>query len=133
MKLPRNGVAKEIRHYSGALLIFFFIIGIIITLIQFPVLDSNKEIVMTLIGILSASSGIVISTIVGAKPDDVNALKQSLEKKEEYISHLTKAKDDYESMIIKLQKDMLKNQDDMFDRIMLKEAMDHDNKNNPKK
>ena len=133
MKLPRNGVAKEIRHYSGALLIFFFIIGIIITLIQFPVLDSNKEIVMTLIGILSASSGIVISTIVGAKPDDVNALKQSLEKKEEYISHLTKSKDDYESMIIKLQKDMLKNQDDMFDRIMLKEAMDHDNKNNPKK
>jgi|TARA_R110002153_G_scaffold204377_1_gene357214 hypothetical protein len=133
MKLPTNGVAKEIRHYSGALLIFFFIIGIIITLIQFPVLDSNKEIVMTLIGILSASSGIVISTIVGAKPDDVNALKQSLEKKEEYISHLTKAKDDYESMIIKLQKDMLKNQDDMFDRIMLKEAMDHDNKNNPKK
>lgn len=129
MKLPTNGVAKEIRHYSGALLIFFFIIGIIITLIQFPVLDSNKEIVMTLIGILSASSGIVISTIVGAKPDDVNALKQSLEKKEEYISHLTKAKDDYESMIIKLQKDMLKNQDDMFDRIMLKEAMDHDNKN----
>jgi|TARA_R110001592_G_scaffold209897_2_gene461301 hypothetical protein len=133
MKLPTNGVAKEIRHYSGALLIFFFIIGIIITLIQFPVLESNKEIVMTLIGILSASSGIVISTIVGAKPDDVNALKQSLEKKEEYISHLTKAKDDYESMIIKLQKDMLKNQDDMFDRIMLKEAMDHDNKNNPKK
>jgi hypothetical protein len=46
---------------------------------------------------------------------------------------LTKSKDDYESMIIKLQKDMLKNQDDMFDRIMLKEAMDHDNKNNPKK
>ena len=100
MKLPTNGVAKEIRHYSGALLIFFFIIGIIITLIQFPVLESNKEIVMTLIGILSASSGIVISTIVGAKPDDVNALKQSLEKKEEYISHLTKSKDDYESMII---------------------------------
>ena len=129
MKLPRNGVAKEIRHYSGALLIFFFIIGIIITLIQFPVLDSNKEIVMTLIGILSASSGIVISTIVGAKPDDVQKLQSSLEKKEEYISHLTKAKDDYEAMIIKLQKDMLKNQDDMFDRIMLKEAMMHDNKN----
>lgn len=129
MKLPRNGVAKEIRHYSGALLIFFFIIGIIITLIQFPVLDSNKEIVMTLIGILSASSGIVISTIVGAKPDDVQKLQSSLEKKEEYISHLTKAKDDYEAMIIKLQKDMLKNQDDMFDRIMLKEAMNHDNKN----
>jgi hypothetical protein len=132
MKLPTNGVAKEIRHYSGALLIFFFIIGIIITLIQFPVLESNKEIVMTLIGILSASSGIVISTIVGAKPDDVNALKQSLEKKEEYISHLTKSKDDYESMIIKLQKDMLKNQDDMFDRIMLKEAMDFDDKKNKK-
>ena len=46
MKLPSNGVAKEIRHYVGSLFIFLFVIGIIIVLIQFPVLDTNKEVVM---------------------------------------------------------------------------------------
>ena len=27
MNLPKNGVAKEIRHYAGSLLIFLFVIG----------------------------------------------------------------------------------------------------------
>ena len=81
MKLPSNGVAKEIRHYVGSLFIFLFVIGIIIVLIQFPVLDTNKEVVMMLIGTISASIGIVVATITGAKPDDVTALKTSLEKK----------------------------------------------------
>ena len=81
MKLPSNGVAKDIRHYSGALLIFFFIVSLVVVFIQFPVLDSNKEVVMMLVGTLSASLAMVVSTIVGSKPDDINALKASIEKK----------------------------------------------------
>ena len=50
MNLPKNGVAKDIRHYAGSIFIFVFIIGIIITFIQYPVLESNKEIVLMLIG-----------------------------------------------------------------------------------
>jgi len=42
MALPKNGVAREIRSYVGSLLIFLFVIGLIIALIQFPVLDTNK-------------------------------------------------------------------------------------------
>ena len=61
------------------------IIAIIIALIQFPVLETNKEVVMMLIGTISASIGIVISTITGTKPDDVMALKQSIEKKEKRL------------------------------------------------
>tara|TARA_R110000787_G_scaffold54379_4_gene126547 strand:- start:228 stop:626 length:399 start_codon:yes stop_codon:yes gene_type:complete len=132
MKLPTNGVAKDIRHYSGALLIFFFIVALVVVLIQYPVLDSNKEVVMMLIGTLSASLAMVISTITGSKPDDINALKSKLDSKEQTIESLTKSKDEYESMIIKLQKDMLKNQDDMFDKFILKTAMDFDDNKNKK-
>ena len=133
MNLPKNGVAKEIRHYSGALLIFLFIVALVVVFIQYPVLDSNKEVVMMLVGTLSASLGLVVSTITGSKPDDINALKSKLDSKEQTIESLTKSKDEYESMIIKLQKDMLKNQDDMFDKFILKQAMDFDDKNNSKK
>ena len=133
MKLPTNGVAKDIRHYSGALLIFFFIVALVVVLIQYPVLDSNKEVVMMLIGTLSASLAMVISTITGSKPDDINALKSKLDSREQTIDSLIKSKDEYEAMIIKLQKDIIKNQDDMFDKIILKSAMDFDDKNNSKK
>tara|TARA_R110000765_G_scaffold110808_1_gene202277 strand:+ start:2137 stop:2574 length:438 start_codon:yes stop_codon:yes gene_type:complete len=130
MKLPSNGVAKDIRHYSGALLIFFFIVSLVVVFIQFPVLDSNKEVVMMLVGTLSASLAMVVSTIVGSKPDDINALKASIEKKDITIQHLTKSKDDYESIIINLQKEIIKNQDNLFDKFMLKTAIDYDDRKN---
>jgi hypothetical protein len=133
MNLPKNGVAKEIRHYAGSLFIFLFVIGLIVALIQFPVLDTNKEVVMMLIGTISASIGIVVSTITGSKPDDINSLKQSLEKKEHQIEMLVAAKDNLEEMVINLQKEMLQNQDNMMDKIILKAAMDFDDKKYPPK
>ena len=133
MNLPKNGVAKEIRHYVGSLFIFLFVIGIIIALIQFPVLDTNKEVVMMLIGTISASIGIVVSTITGSKPDDITQLKNNLEKKEHQIELLVKAKDQLEAMVIDLQKQMLENQDAIMDKIILKAAIDFDEKNNPSK
>jgi phosphoenolpyruvate-protein kinase (PTS system EI component) len=83
-----------------------------------------------LIGTISASIGITVATITGSKPDDINALKQSLEKKEHQIEMLVKAKDNLEEMVINLQKEMLQNQDNMMDKIILKAAMDFDDKNN---
>lgn len=133
MNLPKNGVAKEIRHYVGSLFIFLFVIGIIVALIQFPVLDTNKEVVMMLIGTISASIGIVVSTITGSKPDDIQALKTNLEKKEHQIELLVKAKDQLEAMVIDLQKQMLENQDNIMDKIILKAAIDYDTKKNPPK
>ena len=128
MQLPKNGVAKELRSYTGSLFIFLFVIGIIITLLQYPVLESNKEVVMVLIGTIAASIPIVISSITGTKPDDVNALKQTIEKKEHHIEHLVQAKDNLEEMVIQLQKQMLENQDAVMDKIILKAAMDFDDK-----
>ena len=132
MALPKNGVAREIRHYVGSLFIFLLIIGILAFLVKYPVLETNKEVVMMMIGTLSASIGIVVSTITGAKPDDVNALKADLDKKQLTIDMLTKAKDDLESMVIDLQKQMLDNQDDVMDKIILKAALDYDDRNKAK-
>ena len=133
MSIPRNGVAREIRHYVGSLFIFLFVIGIIVALIQFPVLDTNKEVVMMLIGTISATIGIVVSTITGAKPDDVTALKNEVEKKNNQIEMLVEAKDRLEQMVIDLQKQMLDNQDNVMDKIILKAAIDFDDKHNPPK
>jgi hypothetical protein len=133
MNLPKNGVAKELRSYAGSLFVFLFIVGIIITLIQFPVLESNKEIVLMLIGSIAASIPVLISAISGTKPDDVNALKSTLEKKDHQIQMLVDAKDRLEDMVINLQREMLQNQDNMMDKIILKAAMDFDDKNNPPK
>ena len=133
MKMPRNGVAKEIRHYAGSLFIFLLIISIVFILMQYPVLETNKEVVMMLIGTLSASIGLVVSTITGSKPDDINALKSAIEKKEHQIEMLVAAKDNLEGMIIELQKQMLENQDMIMDKVILKAAMDFDDKRNPPK
>ena len=128
MTLPKNGVAKEIRHYVGSLFIFLLIMTIIFILMKYPVLETNKEVVMMLIGTLSASIGLVISTITGSKPDDINALKTEIEKKNEQIEHLVLAKDNLEEMIINLQKQILENQDDVMDKIILKAALDYDDR-----
>ena len=131
--MPKNGVAKEIRHYAGSLFIFLLIISIVFILMQYPVLETNKEVVMMLIGTLSASIGLVVSTITGSKPDDINALKSAIEKKEHQIEMLVAAKDNLEGMIIELQKQMLENQDMIMDKVILKAAMDFDDKRNPLK
>ncbi len=128
MQLPKNGVAKELRSYIGSLFIFLFVIGIIITLLQFPVLESNKEVVMVLIGTIAASIPTVISAITGTKPDDVNALKGDVAKRDQQIELLIKSKDDLEKMVIDLQREILKNQDDIMDKIVLKAALDFDDR-----
>jgi|TARA_B100001093_G_scaffold393861_1_gene380532 hypothetical protein len=133
MALPKNGVAREIRHYVGSLFIFLLIISIVFSLMRYPVLETNKEVVMMLIGTLAASIGLVVSTITGAKPDDVNALKSDIEKKQLQIDSLTKGKDDLEQMVINLQKQMLDNQDDVMDKIILKAALDYDDRVQAKK
>lgn len=128
MKLPKNGVAKEIRHYVGSLFIFLLIMSIIFILMKYPVLDTNKEVVMMLIGTISASIGLVVSTITGSKPDDINNLKADLEKKNHQIEQLVAAKDNLEHMIIDLQKQILENQDNVMDKIILKAALDFDDR-----
>jgi hypothetical protein len=128
MKIEKPFANKELRHYVGSLFIFLLIIIIVGILMHYPVLETNKEVVMMMIGTISASVGVVISTITGSKPDDVQAMRNDLDKKQEQIDFLTKAKDDLEGMIINLQKEVLNNQDEIIDKIILKSAIDNKDK-----
>ena len=133
MMIFKNGIGKELRGYFGSLFVFIFILGIIIALIQYPVLETNKEVVMVLIGTIGASIPVLISSISGTSASEMTQLKSSLEKKEKQIELLNKSKDEYEKLIINLQDKMLKGQIDLIDQFMLKSAMDFDERNHNKK
>ena len=49
MKIPRNGVAKDIRHFSGSLLVFGMIMGIMYYLTQYEIPNTNRDLLTTLV------------------------------------------------------------------------------------
>ena len=49
MKMPSNGVAKDIRHYVGSLIVFFLVVLILYYLTKYTIPDQNSQIVNTLI------------------------------------------------------------------------------------
>jgi hypothetical protein len=133
MKLPKNGVAREIRHFSGSLIVFFLVVAILFYLTKYTIPQENSSVINTLIGMIAASVAMVISSITGQKPDELNILKATLEKKENQIDLLVTEKDRLEGMIIDLQKQILENYDNTLDRIILGETLRQDLKNNPPK
>ena len=119
MKMPSNGVAKDIRHYIGALIVFFLVIIILFYLTKYQIPSENSQIVNTLIGMIAASIAMVISSITGRNPDDLEAAKKKISNLEMKIEMLVSAKDMLENMLIKLQ-------DDTIDRLLLNKTMAFD-------
>ena len=119
MKLPSNGVAKDIRHYIGALVVFFLVVVILFYLTRYKIPNENAQIVNTIIGMIVASLAMVISSITGRNPDDLEAAKKKISNLEMKIEMLVAAKDMLESMVIKLQ-------DDTIDRLMLNNTLQYD-------
>ena len=118
--MPSNGVAKDIRHYVGALIVFFLVIIILFYLTKYQIPNENSQIVNTLIGMIAASIAMVISSITGRNPDDLEAAKKKISNLEMKIEMLVSAKDMLENMLIKLQ-------DDTIDRLLLNKTLDYDN------
>ena len=121
MKLPTNGVAKEIRHFFGAMMVFFLIVGILAYLTKYSIQDENAQIINTLIGMIAASLTMIISTITGRNPDDLEAAKKKISNLETKIDLLVSQKDNLEAMVIKLQ-------DDTIDRLLLNKTLKCDDK-----
>ncbi len=119
MKLPSNGVAKDIRHYIGALVVFFLVVVILFYLTRYKIPNENAQIVNTIIGMIVASLAMVISSITGRNPDDLEAAKKKISNLEMKIEMLVASKDMLESMVIKLQ-------DDTIDRLMLNHTLNYD-------
>ena len=119
MKMPSNGVAKDIRHYVGSLIVFMLVIVILYYLTKYTIPEQNSQIVNTLIGMIAASIAMVIASITGRNPDDLDAAKKKISNLEMKIEMLVQAKDTLEGMLIKVQ-------DDTIDRLLLNKAMDCD-------
>ena len=103
----RNGVAKELRHYIGAIGIFIFVIGILVFLSYNEIPNMNKDVVVSIIGMIVGSLSVVIMTVIGRNPDEVNELKKTNEGLSSKVEHLVTQKDELEKMLIKIQTNMI--------------------------
>jgi hypothetical protein len=120
--MPSNGAAKDIRHFSGSLLVFFLVVLILLYLSKYQIPEENAQIVNTLIGMIAASIAMVIASITGRNGDELDSAKKKISNLETKIDMLVQAKDTLEDMLIKVQ-------DDTIDRLLLNKAMACDDKN----
>ena len=102
-----NGVAKEIRHYVGAIGIFMLVVGILIFLSYNEIPSVNKDVIVSIIGMIVGSLSVVIMTVIGRNPDEVNELKKANEGLKSKVDHLVTQKDELEGMLITVQNNII--------------------------
>ena len=105
--IPKNGTFRFLLHFSGALLVFFLIVGILVYLTEYTIPEENASIVNTLIGMIAASVAMIISTITGRNPDELESAKKKISNLEARVDMLVSQKDILEHMIIKMQEDSI--------------------------
>ena len=105
--MVKNGVEKELRHYIGAIGIFIFVIGILMFLSFNEIPNMNKDVVVSIIGMIVGSLSVVIMTVIGRNPDEVNELKKQNEGLSSKVDHLVQQKDELERMLITIQTNII--------------------------
>ena len=70
---------KELRHYLGAAGVFILVIGLLLFLAFNDIPQANKDIFVSIIGMIVGSLSVVIYTIIGKNPDEVNSLQKKVE------------------------------------------------------
>ena len=98
---------NDLRHYAGAAGIFILIILLLLFLSFNQIPPVNKDIFVTVTGMVVGSLSVVIYTIIGRNPDEVNALTKKVDSLQTSNDHLVKQKDELEKMVITLQENMI--------------------------
>jgi len=98
---------NDLRHYAGAAGIFILIIFLLLFLSFNEVPPVNKDIFVTVTGMVVGSLSVVIYTIIGRNPDEVDALAKKVDSLQTANDHLVKQKDELEKMVITLQENMI--------------------------
>ena len=98
---------RDLRHYIGAAGIFMLIITLLVFLSFVEVPPVNKDLFVAIVGTLVSSLGIVVYTIIGQQPDEVNSLTKKNEALNTLTAQMEKRNDQLEEMIIKIQKDII--------------------------
>ena len=94
-----NGIGKELRNYAGGVGVFVFVIGILIFLSYNEIPSVNKDVIVSIIGMIVGSLSVVIMTIIGRNPDEVNELKKQNEGLSAKVEHLIQQKDELEKLL----------------------------------
>jgi predicted urease superfamily metal-dependent hydrolase len=98
---------KDVRHYAGAAGIFLLIIMLLIFLSYVEVPPVNKDLFVARVGTLVSSLGVVVYTIIGQQPDEVNKLQKKNESLSSVNNQMEVRNDQLEQMIIEMQKEMI--------------------------
>jgi hypothetical protein len=98
---------NDLRHYAGAAGIFILIIFLLLFLSFNEVPPVNKDIFVTVTGMVVGSLSVVIYTIIGRNPDEVDSLTKKVDSLQTSNDLLVKQKDELEKMVITLQENMI--------------------------
>ena len=98
---------KDILHYSGAAGIFLLVIFILLYFANNSIPKENKDIIISIVGIIIGSLSVVMYSLIGKNPDEVKDLTAKVESQQKHIEQLVEQKDAYEALMINLQKDII--------------------------
>jgi len=90
---------KEIRHYMGAAGIFVLIVALLLFLSFVEIPPVNKDLFVAIVGTLVSSLGMVVYTIIGQQPDEVNKLQKKNESLTSINDQMETRNDQLEQMI----------------------------------
>tara|TARA_Y100000033_G_scaffold40556_1_gene40607 strand:+ start:126 stop:500 length:375 start_codon:yes stop_codon:yes gene_type:complete len=102
-----NGYKKDLRHYIGAAGIFLLVIALLLFLSFYQIPRENKDIFVSIIGMIVGSLSVVVYTIIGKNPDEVNSLQKKVESLQSLADQMEKRNDQLENMIIKMQEETI--------------------------
>ena len=69
----------------------------------------NKDIFVSITGMIVGSLSVVIYALIGRNPEEVANLQSKVESQAKHIEMLVKQKDDIEAMLINLQSNLIDN------------------------
>ena len=98
---------RDLIYYCGASGIFIVVILLLIYLANNSVPAENKDIFVSITGMIVGSLSVVIYAIIGRNPDEVAQLQSKVESQQKHIEMLVEAKDAYEAQIISLQNEVI--------------------------
>jgi len=94
---------KDIIHYCGAAGIFLMVILLLLYLANNSIPSDNKDIFVSITGMIVGSLSVVIYALIGRNPEEVASLQSKVESQSKHIEMLVQQKDDIEEMLIDLQ------------------------------
>ena len=98
---------KDIRHYAGAAGIFLIVILLLLFLSYNQIPSENKDLFVSIVGVISGSLSVILFTIIGRNPNEVQELQKKNEGLEVKVENLIKQKDELEGMLISMQKQLV--------------------------